>query len=116
LGPLLERIAAATGGASELVWIDEDRLAEAGVQAWDELPVWLDLPRNAEFRGLCAVDIGRALDAGLKFRALEATVADTLAWARERGDPPGRTGEAPLSPRAGLGREREAELLAALVP
>jgi 2'-hydroxyisoflavone reductase len=112
LGPLLERIATATGGASELVWIDEDRLAEAGVQAWDELPVWLDLPRNAEFRGLCAVDIGRALDAGLKFRALEATVADTLAWARERAETTERKGETPLPPRAGLARDREAELIA----
>jgi 2'-hydroxyisoflavone reductase len=114
LGPLLERIAAATAGGSELVWIDEDQLAEAGVGAWDELPVWLDLPRNAEFRGLCAVDIGRALEAGLEFRPLEETVADTLAWDRERGEMPERTGEEPLPRRAGLAREREAELLARL--
>ena len=107
----------ATGGASELVW----------------MPMRTGSPRRASQRGTscrcgstcrgmpssaasCAVDIGRALDAGLEFRALEATVADTLAWARERGDTPGRTGEAPLPPRAGLRREREAELLARLVP
>jgi 2'-hydroxyisoflavone reductase len=111
-GPLLERIASATGGGSELVWIDEDRLAEAGVKPWDELPVWLDLPRNAEFRGLLAVDIGRALDAGLQFRSLEATVADTLAWDRGRPQATGRDGETPLPPRAGLASAREAELLA----
>jgi 2'-hydroxyisoflavone reductase len=113
-GPLLERVAAAAGRRSELVWIDEDRLAEAGVLAWDELPVWLDLPRNGDFRGLCAVDIGRALDAGLELRALEETVADTLAWDRQRAQMPGPPGETPLPPRAGLTREREAELLARL--
>ncbi|HTX11894.1 MAG TPA: NAD-dependent epimerase/dehydratase family protein [Solirubrobacteraceae bacterium] len=113
-GPLLERIAAATGGGAELVWIDEDRLSEAGVEPWDELPVWLDLPRNAEFRGLCAVDIARALDAGLEFRPLEQTVADTLAWDRARVREPGAAGDNPLPTRAGLSREREAELLARL--
>ncbi len=114
LGPLLERIAAATGGGSELVWIDEARLAEAGVKPWDELPVWLDLPRNADFRGLLAVDIGRAVDAGLEFRPLEATVADTLAWDRAQPQMPGPDGDTPLPPRAGLASEREAELLARL--
>jgi 2'-hydroxyisoflavone reductase len=113
-GPLLERIAAATAGGSELVWIDEGRLAEAGVQPWDELPLWLDLPRNAEFRGLCAVDVRRAVDAGLEFRALEDTVADTLAWDRGRAEAAGRAGDTPLPPRAGLTRGREAELLARL--
>lgn len=44
-GPMLERIAVATRGRAELAWIDEDRLAEAGVEPWDELPLWLDLAR-----------------------------------------------------------------------
>jgi 2'-hydroxyisoflavone reductase len=114
LGPLLERIAAATGGASELVWIDEERLAEAGVKPWDELPVWLDLPRNADFRGMLAVDIARAVGAGLQFRPLETTVADTLAWDRAQPPTPESDGDNPLPPRAGLVSEREAELLARL--
>ena len=81
-GEMLERIRRATGGNAEFVWIDEDRLAEAGVEPWDELPLWLDLPRNAELRGFLAVSVGRALAEGLEFRPLEATVADTLAWRR----------------------------------
>jgi len=114
LGPMLERIRIATGCAAELVPIEEDRLAEAGVEPWSELPLWLDLPRQPDYRGFLAVDIGRALAAGLSFRPLEETVADTLAWSRER--PGGSAGAEgiPLSPPAGLAREREGELLATL--
>ncbi|MGN6868200.1 MAG: SDR family oxidoreductase [Solirubrobacteraceae bacterium] len=113
-GPMLERIAVATGGHAEIVWIDEDRLAEAGVAPWDELPLWLDLERQPDFRGFLAVDIGRATGAGLRFRPLEETAVDTLAWVRERPAAPSRPAGSPLPPPAGLSEEREAELLARL--
>lgn len=113
-GPMLERIRAASGGGAELVWIEEDLLAEAGVEPWDELPLWLDLPRNPDFQGFLAADISRALRAGLEFRALEDTVTDTLAWVRERPAEPRRPDGAPLPPPAGMAPEREAELLARL--
>jgi 2'-hydroxyisoflavone reductase len=114
-GEMLERIRDATGrvASAELVWIQEDHLAEAGVEPWDDLPLWLDLPRHPDFRGFLAVDIGRALGAGLTFRPLEETVADTLAWAGDGAQAPARPAGVPLPP-AGLSREREAELLAQL--
>jgi 2'-hydroxyisoflavone reductase len=110
-GSMLERIRAATGAAAELVPVEEERLAEAGVKPWEELPLWVDLPRQPDFQGLLAVAIGRALAAGLTFRPLEQTVLDTLAWARE-GDGP--AGDLDDDGPAGLTREREAELLARL--
>jgi len=113
-GPMLERIAAATGSQAEVIWIEEDRLAKAGVEPWDELPLWLDLDRQPNFRGFFAVDIGRALSAGLSFRPLEETVADTLAWARERPAGTSRPAGSPLPPPAGLPAQRETELLARL--
>jgi 2'-hydroxyisoflavone reductase len=113
-GPMLERIAVATGGRAELVWVDEDRLAEAGVEPWDELPLWLDVDRHPDFRGFLAADIARALAAGLSFRPLEDTALDTLAWARERSLPPARPEGAMRPPPAGLSPEREADLLARL--
>jgi 2'-hydroxyisoflavone reductase len=113
-GRMLERTTAATGGHAELVWIDEDRLAEAGVEPWGELPLWLDLDRHPDFRGFLAVDIGRATGAGLSFRPLEETASDTLAWVRERPAGPSRPEGSPLPPPAGLSPEREAELLARL--
>jgi 2'-hydroxyisoflavone reductase len=113
-GAMLGRIHAATGSRAELVWIEEDGLAETGVAPWDELPLWLDLDRNPDFRGFLAAGIGRALAAGLSFRSLEDTVLDTLAWVRERPGPPARPDGAMLPPPAGLSGEREADLLARL--
>jgi 2'-hydroxyisoflavone reductase len=111
LGRMLERIRSATGNRAELVWIDEDRLAGAGVEPWDQLPVWLDLPRHAALRGFLAVDVSRALGAGLELRPLEDTVNDTLAWTRTRDGLPRTVEGILLPPRAGLTREREAQLL-----
>jgi nucleoside-diphosphate-sugar epimerase len=113
-GSMLDRIGTATAGRAELVAIDEDRLADAGVEPWAELPLWLDLPRQPDFRGFLAVDVDRAIGAGLTFRPLEETVDDTLAWTRERDGAPARAADAPLPPPAGLTREREAELLGRL--
>jgi|SRR5947209_10288177 len=113
-GAMLSRIDAAVGSRAELVWVEEDRLAEAGVAPWEELPLWLDIDRNPEFRGFLAADIRRALAAGLSFRPFEDTVLDTLAWARERPGPPPRGEGATLPLPAGLSAEREADLLARL--
>jgi 2'-hydroxyisoflavone reductase len=115
LGGLLERMRVAVATHAELVWVGEAELAAAGVAPWDGLPLWLDLPRNPEFRGFLAADIGRALAAGLTFRPLETTVADTLRWVGKRtGIASGPAEFAP--PPAGLSAEREAQLLAALDP
>jgi len=113
LGPMLERIRSAVGNGAELAWVPEERLAEAGVAPWDELPLWLDLPRNPELRGFLAVDVGRAVAGGLAFRPLEETVADTLAWVRTRDGVPRKMAGPPLEP-PGLAPDREAELLAGL--
>ncbi len=109
-GELIELIDQAAGDGAELVRIPEDRLAEAGVEPWDELPLWLDLPRNPEYRGFLAVDIGRALDAGLQLRPLADTVADTLAWIRERAAVPVKRQGVPIRP-PGLDPAGERRLL-----
>jgi 2'-hydroxyisoflavone reductase len=111
LRPMLDRIRGATGNRAELVAIDEDRLADAGVEPWDELPLWLDLPRHSDYRGFLAVDVSRALTAGLTPRPLEDTVLDTLAWVRNRTGVPAKVEGTVLPPPAGLAPEREADLL-----
>ena len=107
---LLDRINRAAGSRSVLVPVAEDRLAGAGVEPWDELPLWLDLPRNPGYRGFLAADISRALAAGLSLRPLEDTVADTLAWLSARDGVPAKESGVPIrSP--GLTPEREQALL-----
>jgi nucleoside-diphosphate-sugar epimerase len=98
LGELLERTSAAVGGRARLVWVDEQRILDAGVQPWSELPLWLP---GEQYAGVLRADISRAVTAGLRYRPLEETARDTLAWSREAGEQ-----------RPTLAREREAEILA----
>ena len=70
------------------------------------LPIWV--PREGTpYSGYGAVDNTRAIAAGLTFRPLATTVADLLAW--YRGLPAERQAEV----RAGITRDKEAELLKA---
>jgi 2'-hydroxyisoflavone reductase len=55
--------------------------------------------------GLATIDCRKAIAAGLQFRPVRETVADTLSWRRAR--PTVET------LKAGLSREREAKVLAA---
>lgn len=70
------------------------------------LPIWV--PREGSpYSGYGAVSNERAIGAGLTFRPLAETVADLLAWYRRQ--PAERQAEV----RAGIAREKEAELLKA---
>jgi 2'-hydroxyisoflavone reductase len=83
---LLERACAAIGSDAEIVWTDEQRVLDAGVQPWTELPLWLP---GTDYAGMARADISRAVDAGLRFRPVEETILDTLAWDRSvPGDRP----------------------------
>jgi 2'-hydroxyisoflavone reductase len=96
---LLERSRATLGSNATVVWTDAQRVLDAGVAPWTELPLWLPDP---DYAGMSRADISRAVDAGLRFRPLEQTVADTLAWDRTvPGD------------RPTLAPEKEREILAA---
>ena len=95
---LLDRMRTTIGSDANLVWTDEQRILAADVQPWTELPLWLP---GSEHAGMARADISRALAAGLTFRPLEETIADTLAWDRTvPGD------------RPTLRPEREQEILA----
>jgi 2'-hydroxyisoflavone reductase len=113
LGDLLEQIEALTGSGAELAWIEEQRLLDAGVEPWSELPLWLGLPAEPGMRGFMSTDIRRALAAGLELRPLSETVEATLNWVRARREIPAKRFGVPLEP-AGLAPERERALLAEL--
>ena len=78
--PLGDVLAGCPGDA-ELVWVDEAFLLEQGVGPWMELPLWVP----ADLEAFLQMSVAKAVAAGLRFRLLEETARDTLAWARETG-------------------------------
>ena len=103
LRELLETSAAAGSVPLDVAWCDDPFIQEHKLvvtEEGDPFP-WVtpDEPNAHLF------DTSRAVAAGLAFRSLSETVADTLAWDRARG-------VAEL--KAGLSRARERELLDAL--
>ncbi|MGZ4482296.1 MAG: NAD-dependent epimerase/dehydratase family protein [Gaiellales bacterium] len=101
---LLERCVEVTGSGASLVWIGDEFLLERQVEPWTDLPLWLG--GDPELAWILQADCTRAVAAGLRFRPLDETIADTLAWDLTATGTPGRWGF-PMT------REREAELLAA---
>jgi 2'-hydroxyisoflavone reductase len=91
----------AVSGRVDVGWVPSEKLVEAGVGEWMELPLWIAAP---EFAAMQRADVSKAVEAGLTFRPLAETIADTLAWDAERETPP--------ADGVGLSAERERELLA----
>jgi 2'-hydroxyisoflavone reductase len=95
--PLADVLEAAPGDA-DVIWVPWEFLETQGTQPWSDLPAWVPAPMAA----LLLADGSKAAAAGLETRPIEAVVADIAAWDRDRP-------QEPL--RAGMTREREAELL-----
>ena len=91
-----------TQNDAQLRWSSEEFLFEHQVAPFMGLPLWL--PK--ESTSFMMINIQKALNAGLTFRPLADTIRDTLAWHTTR--------PAGLELKAGLTREREKSLLAAL--
>jgi 2'-hydroxyisoflavone reductase len=103
---LMEACRSATGSDAALTYVtDEDWLVEQGVGYWTELPLWV--PESAG-PSVFAHHSGPAEAAGLSWRPLAETVADTWAW--QRGVPGGWR---PTERTPGLEPEREQALLTA---
>jgi 2'-hydroxyisoflavone reductase len=102
---MLDGIAKGVAGKPRYVWVPADFLDAQKVSAWSDMPVWV--PGTGDTAGFHRRSNARALSAGLTFRPVSVTAADTLAWFKTQ--PADR--QAKL--RAGLTPEREAALLAA---
>ena len=100
IGRLLDTARDLTGSDAHFTWMSDDFLIAHDVGPYVELPLWVP----AEAGGFNSFNIDRALAAGLTFRPVAETVADTLAWLATR--------PADTVWRAGLPAEREAQLLA----
>ena len=104
LGEMLDACKRVTGSAAAFHWASVEFLKEHEVAPWSDMPVWI--PDTEEDAGFSRVDVSKAIDAGLRFRPLEDTIRDTIAWVETR--------PADHEWRAGLNPDREKELLALL--
>jgi 2'-hydroxyisoflavone reductase len=104
MGELLEACRQESSSGVRFTWVDEAFLAENNVEGWMDMPLWLP-ESDPQYAGFFYHSAAKATAAGLTYRPVNDTVRDTLEW------------DATRSPdhewRAGISREREAELLAA---
>jgi 2'-hydroxyisoflavone reductase len=103
MGDLLETSKRITKSNASFVWtgqsfIEQNKLLESG-----EIPIWA--PTVGKDAGAALVSSARAVARGLRFRDLDITVRDTLAWHEQR------PAEQKSKLRVGLAPEREIELL-----
>ena len=102
-GRVVEACAAASGHKGKALWIPEPFITQ---QKDLEFPIWA--PYAGDTKGFHTWSNARALKAGLRFRPVEATVKDTLAW--YKGQEKIEKGRTRL---AGPSAEQEAKLIAA---
>ena len=105
MAAMLHGIRASGTAAARFVWAPDDFLEKNKVSPWSDMPVWI--PRHGD-PAFATRNVGRAQAAGLTFRPLATTAADTLAWFRTL------PAERQAKLGAGLTAERESELLALL--
>lgn len=106
---LLNTCKAVTNSDAEFVWAEEQFLFEHNVQPWTEMPLWIPehFPLEGEtepWKGSFFINIEKAVSTGLSFRPIEDTIYDVYQWEKSRED---------TERKAGISREREAELLEA---
>lgn len=109
MGSLLEDSRRITGTDTKITWASPEFLAENAIigdkAERNYMPIWTSA--TGEEPGLLLVSSTRAQKKGLRFRSLDTTIRETLAWQAAR----------PVEKqqlRAGLTFEKEAELLAKL--
>ena len=74
---------AAAGADTSFVWADPDFVLGLGEIHETWFPMW-----HPHLPGFHAYDAAKATAAGLRPRPFDETIADTLAWDRDRGAPP----------------------------
>lgn len=107
---LLDTCKTVTNSDAEFVWADEQFFLDHRIQPWTEMPLWIPeqfpLEGQAEpWTGSFSISIDKAMKAGLTFRPFEDTIHDVYQWEKTRQD---------LERKAGITRQKEQELLAAL--
>ncbi len=105
MAELLYGIRAVTAAETEFTWVNREFLASMDIRPYSHMPVWR--PPTPGSEGFARFDLTPEVEAGLTFRPLAVTAADTLAYHFSRPF------ERQAQLRAGISAEREAEVLRA---
>lgn len=100
---LLNECNAVGGNFAQFVWLSDEKVLEAGVAPWTDMPLWIPAS-DEEHRYFQTINCSKAHKAGLKYSPLATTIRDTLKWDASR-DPAAER-------KAGLRPEQESRLLA----
>lgn len=103
MAELLYGIRAVTTAETTFTWVDADFAINAQLRPYAELPVWQ--PARGRFAGFARFDLTPEVEKGLKFRPLADTASATLEYHFSRSE------ERQAAFRAGVGAEREREVL-----
>lgn len=95
MGAMLDASKRVSGSVAAFHWASVEFLKEHKVEPWSDMPVWIP-ESEPGMEGFSRVDVSKAIQAGLKFRPLEETVRDTIAWAETL--PEGHEWRAGLNP------------------
>lgn len=105
MGRLLDTCKQVAKSDAAFTWVDAKFLEQQKIGPWSDLPAWI--PADGDDAGFGRVSAAKAHAAGLRYRPLDATVRDTLAWFRRE------PAEHQAKLKSGLTAEREAAALAA---
>lgn len=99
---VLSQIAEVSNSKAEIVWVEGDVIAAAGVAPWSDIP--LMAPPVPEFRYFLSIGTEKAKSAGLTCRPLRQTILPLLEWDRARRN---------VQLKCGMTTNQEAQLLKA---
>ncbi|MEM7799064.1 MAG: epimerase [Chloroflexota bacterium] len=85
MGELIETTLGVSQSDASVTWVDDQFLLDNEVSPFTELPFWLPI-MAPDYVGFMRVDCSKGIAAGLTFRPLKETVADTIAWNETRVD------------------------------
>tara|TARA_R110002111_G_scaffold184221_1_gene249944 strand:+ start:2527 stop:3699 length:1173 start_codon:yes stop_codon:yes gene_type:complete len=79
------RVAKKFGATTQIEWVDEEFLAENGVNAWQHMPAWV--PNSVEgYEGNGQLSTTKSIKAGLKTRHIDDTTEATMNYYMNRGE------------------------------
>ncbi|WGD37504.1 NAD-dependent epimerase/dehydratase family protein [Lysinibacter sp. HNR] len=112
LHDLLARCRRVTGNTAQPVRVADDLLLKLGVAPWTELPFWVPSGQGAD--AIWNTDPTVAIRAGLRFRHIDDTIADTWEWMTSIGAATDTSQLPVFKDGTGLSAEKEEEILRAV--